>query len=62
MSAPRPGEEFFAPFIDQLVGQVRGRHGSFLTMGFGAPQEQAEGNGGVPAPGSHYARRCRATS
>jgi hypothetical protein len=30
-------EDFFVPFIDQVVWQVRRGHGSFLTMEFGAP-------------------------
>ena len=30
-------KEFFAPFIGQLVWQVRRGHGSFITMEFGAP-------------------------
>ena len=30
-------KEFFTRFIGQPVWQVRGGHGSFLTMEFGAP-------------------------
>ena len=56
MSAPRPGEEFFAPFIDQLVGPRKARQLPDDGIRSAAPCERESGMRRC-AQGSGSARR-----